>query len=174
MTRVDPKLLDLLFEPAAGTGDAAQPAAGAGETAAGATSSAAKPAGKRERSKAKPADASGGRAEGLATISIDDFAKVDLRVAQIVAAEAVEGSDKLLRLTLDCGESAPRTVFAGIKGAYAPEQLVGRLTVMVANLAPRKMKFGLSEGMVLAASSTTRRAAPASSCSRRTKVRAPG
>ncbi len=86
------------------------------------------------------------------TISNDDFAKVDLRIARIVAAEHVEGADKLLKLTLDVGEAAPRTVFAGIKSAYKPEDLVGRLTPMVANLAPRKMKFGLSEGMVLAAS----------------------
>ena len=85
-------------------------------------------------------------------ISIDDFTKVDLRVAKIVNAEHVEGADKLLRLTLDIGEEKPRNVFAGIKSAYAPEELIGRLTVMVANLAPRKMKFGLSEGMVLAAS----------------------
>ena len=85
-------------------------------------------------------------------IAIDDFAKVDLRIAKIVNAEHVEGAEKLLRLTLDIGEEKPRNVFAGIKSAYAPETLVGRLTVMVANLAPRKMKFGLSEGMVLAAS----------------------
>ena len=84
-------------------------------------------------------------------IGIDDFAKVDLRVARIANAEHVEGADKLLRLTLDLGTET-RTVFAGIKAAYAPESLVGRLTVMVANLAPRKMKFGMSEGMVLAAS----------------------
>ena len=86
------------------------------------------------------------------TISIDDFTKVDLRIARIAKAEAVEGADKLLRLELDVGELGTRQVFAGIKSAYAPETLVGRLTVTVANLAPRKMKFGLSEGMVLAAS----------------------
>jgi methionyl-tRNA synthetase len=86
------------------------------------------------------------------TISIDDFAKLDLRIARIVNAERVDGADKLLKLTLDLGDGQPRTVFAGIKSAYAPEDLVGRLTPMVANLAPRKMKFGLSEGMVLAAS----------------------
>ncbi len=86
------------------------------------------------------------------TISIDDFMKVDLRVAKIVNAEHVEGAEKLLKLTLDIGEAQPRTVFAGIKSAYDPEKLKGRMTVMVANLAPRKMKFGLSEGMVLAAS----------------------
>ena len=85
-------------------------------------------------------------------ISIDDFTKVDLRIARIVSAEHVEGAEKLLRLQLDIGEEKPRQVFAGIKSAYDPAQLVGRLTVMVANLAPRKMKFGLSDGMVLAAS----------------------
>jgi len=90
-------------------------------------------------------------AAGAATISIDDFAKVDLRVAKIVKAEQVEGADKLLKLTLDIG-TGQRTVFAGIKSAYDPALLAGRLTVMVANLAPRKMKFGLSEGMILAAS----------------------
>ncbi len=84
--------------------------------------------------------------------SIEDFAKIDLRVAKIVNAEHVEGAEKLLKLTLDIGEEQPRTVFAGIKSAYDPEKLKGRMTVMVANLAPRKMKFGLSEGMVLAAS----------------------
>ncbi len=86
------------------------------------------------------------------TISIEDFAKIDLRVAKIVNAEHVEGAEKLLKLTLDIGEGKTRTVFAGIKSAYDPEKLKGRLTAMVANLAPRKMKFGLSEGMVLAAS----------------------
>ena len=85
-------------------------------------------------------------------IGIEDFAKIDLRVARIVNAEHVEGAEKLLKLTLDIGEEKPRTVFAGIKSAYDPEKLKGRMTVMVANLAPRKMKFGLSEGMVLAAS----------------------
>jgi methionyl-tRNA synthetase len=88
-------------------------------------------------------------------ISIDEFAKIDLRVAKIVNAEHVEGAEKLLKLTLDIGEEKPRTVFAGIKSAYDPEKLKGRMTVMVANLAPRKMKFGLSEGMVLAASGET-------------------
>ena len=86
------------------------------------------------------------------TIAIDDFTKIDLRIARIVSAEHVEGADKLLRLQLDIGEERPRQVFAGIKSAYDPALLAGRLTVMVANLAPRKMKFGMSEGMVLAAS----------------------
>jgi len=84
-------------------------------------------------------------------IEYDDFAKVDLRIAKIVKADHVEGADKLLQLTLDIGEEKTRNVFAGIKSAYAPEDLEGKLTVMVANLAPRKMRFGLSEGMVLAA-----------------------
>ena len=87
-----------------------------------------------------------------ATIGIDDFMKVDLRIARIVDAGAVEGADKLIRLALDIGEAKPRQVFAGIKSAYDPADLIGQLTVMVANLAPRKMKFGISEGMVLAAS----------------------
>ena len=91
-------------------------------------------------------------AEEGAYISIDDFTKVDLRIAKIVNAEHVEGAEKLLKLSLDIGEEKPRQVFAGIKSAYDPESLKGRLTVMVANLAPRKMKFGMSEGMVLAAS----------------------
>jgi methionyl-tRNA synthetase len=94
----------------------------------------------------------GGEGNKSQTISIDDFNKIDLRIAKIVNAEHVEGAEKLLKLTLDIGEENPRTVFAGIKSAYDPEKLKGRMTVMVANLAPRKMKFGLSEGMVLAAS----------------------
>ncbi|MCW7538688.1 methionine--tRNA ligase [Aquabacterium sp. A7-Y] len=85
-------------------------------------------------------------------IGIDDFAKLDLRIAKIVECSHVEGSDKLLRLSLDVGEGRLRNVFSGIKSAYQPDELVGKLTVMVANLAPRKMKFGVSEGMVLAAS----------------------
>ncbi len=86
------------------------------------------------------------------TIDYDAFAKIDLRIAEIVAADHVEGADKLLRLTLNLGEGGgQRQVFAGIKTAYQPEELIGKLTVMVANLAPRKMRFGVSEGMVLAA-----------------------
>lgn len=83
-------------------------------------------------------------------INIDDFAKIDLRIAQIVAAETVPEADKLVKLTLDLGGQT-RQVFAGIKAAYSPEKLVGKMTIMVANLAPRKMRFGVSEGMVLAA-----------------------
>ncbi|MEO5732573.1 MAG: methionine--tRNA ligase [Rubrivivax sp.] len=109
--------------------------------------------------KAATAALPGGEAVA-AEITIDDFAKVDLRIARIVKAEAVEGSTKLLRLTLDVGEPQTRTVFSGIASAYEPSELTGKLTVMVANLAPRKMKFGLSEGMVLAASHADEKAAP--------------
>jgi len=110
-----------------------------------------------------PADAAaplpGG--EALAEeIGIADFTKTDLRIAKIVKAEAVEGSTKLLRLTLDVGEEKTRNVFSGIAAHYSPEQLTGKLTVMVANLAPRKMKFGVSEGMVLAASHADEKAQP--------------
>jgi methionyl-tRNA synthetase len=86
-----------------------------------------------------------------ATIGIDDFARIDLRAARVLEASRVEGSDKLLRLRLDLG-SEQRQVFSGISSSYAPEALVGRFVVMIANLAPRKMRFGISEGMVLCAS----------------------
>jgi methionyl-tRNA synthetase len=107
-----------------------------------------------------PAVASPAEAAESTHVSIDDFGKIDLRIAKIVSAEHVEGAAKLLKLQLDIGEVVdgqprPRQVFAGIKSAYDPALLVGRLTVMVANLAPRKMKFGMSEGMVLAASDDT-------------------
>lgn len=110
-----------------------------------------------EASEAEAAAVSGDAGEALggdpleAEITIDDFVKVDLRVAEIVEAKSVPKANKLLELTLSLGGNERRTVFAGIKKAYEPEQLVGRLTVLVANLAPRKMKFGVSEGMVLAA-----------------------
>ena len=94
------------------------------------------------------------------TISIDDFVKIDLRIAKIVACKAVEGSTKLLQLTLDVNEGKARNVFSGIASAYKPEDLVGKLTVLVANLAPRKMKFGISEGMVLCASSKDEKSEP--------------
>jgi methionyl-tRNA synthetase len=93
-------------------------------------------------------------------IAIGDFAKIDLRLARIVEAALVDGSDKLLRLTLDVGEGRHRNVFSGIRSAYKPEDLVGKMTVMVANLAPRKMKFGISEGMVLAASHADEKSHP--------------
>ena len=159
MTRVDPKQLDALFEtagPVAASGTAATPAA---EHAPGRASSGAKPAAAKSgpgSSASGAAGAAAGSATGestasAVTLSIDEFKRLDLRVARIVAAEHVAGADKLLKLTLDLG-TATRTVFAGIKSAYDPAALTGRLTVMVANLAPRKMKFGISEGMVLAAS----------------------
>ncbi len=143
MTRVDPKQLDALFEaPAAAASTASSSAAApAKNSKAGAGSASAAAPG--------PAPASATDGE---TIDIQTFAQVDLRIAKIVSAEHVAGSDKLLKLSLDLGEGRLRTVFSGIRAHYAPEQLVGRLTVAVANLAPRKMKFGLSEGMVLAAS----------------------
>ena len=94
------------------------------------------------------------------TISIDDFVKVDLLIAKIVDCKAVEGSTKLLQLTLDVNEGKTRNVFSGIASAYKPEDLVGKLTVLVANLAPRKMKFGISEGMVLCASSKDEKSEP--------------
>jgi len=135
ITRVDPKLLDALFEPPTESKPTVPEKSKVAKSAA---------------SSSKPAPA--GAVEGASTISIDDFGKVDLRVAKIARAEHVEGAEKLLKLTLDLGSLGTRQVFAGIKSAYDPSKLEGRLTVMVANLAPRKMKFGLSEGMVLAAS----------------------
>jgi len=152
MQRVDPKQIDRLFdlpETAAPAGSRTTMTSQTG--AAGAKPGAAAPA-------PGPVSPPATEAAG-AFISIDEFAKVDLRVARIVRAEAVEGADKLLKLTLDLGGSQ-RTVFAGIKSAYDPASLEGRLTVMVANLAPRKMKFGLSEGMVLAASADAPGGAP--------------
>lgn len=106
---------------------------------------------KIETAKAEVNVVSGKREPISETISIDDFAKIDLRVATIIDAKPVEGADKLVQLQLDIGGGETRQVFAGIKAAYTPESLIGRQTVMVANLAPRKMRFGLSEGMVLAA-----------------------
>jgi methionyl-tRNA synthetase len=142
MQRVDVKQLDALFEPPAAAAATAAPATAPAAAVATATG-----------------DLPGG--EALApTITIDDFTKIDLRIALIVNCEAVEGSTKLLRLTLDVGEGRHRNVFSGIASAYKPEDLVGKLTVMVANLAPRKMKFGVSEGMVLAASHHDEKANP--------------
>jgi methionyl-tRNA synthetase len=108
----------------------------------------------------EPAQLTPGGEALAAPITIDDFAKVDLRIAKIVNCEAVEGSTKLLRLTLDVGEGKMRNVFSGIASAYTPDQLIGKHTVVVANLAPRKMKFGVSEGMVLAASHADEKAQP--------------
>ena len=155
MQRVDAKQLEALFEPPA--------AATAANSAATETKGKKAPA--AQAAPAADLNAPGG--EALApTITIDDFAKVDLRIAKIVACQAVEGSTKLLQLTLDVGEKdesgAPklRNVFSGIASMYKPEDLQGKLTVLVANLAPRKMKFGISEGMVLAASHADEKAVP--------------
>jgi methionyl-tRNA synthetase len=162
MTRVDPKQVDALLE-ANRASLQATTAAPAAAGAANATNATAAPASSKAAKAAKAAkngvDANG-KEEESSIISIDDFAKIDLRIAKIVDCKAVEGSDKLLQLTLDVGEEKTRNVFSGIKSAYQPEQLVGKLTVMVANLAPRKMKFGLSEGMVLAASAADEKAEP--------------
>jgi methionyl-tRNA synthetase len=136
MQRVDAKMVEDLFDRPAQPAIAAP--APAAETAAAASD-----------------------IEALAPeIKIDDFTKIDLRIAKIVNCEQVDGSDKLLRLTLDVGEGRTRNVFSGIKSSYKPEDLIGKLTVMVANLAPRKMKFGVSEGMVLAASAADEKANP--------------
>ncbi|WP_186161948.1 methionine--tRNA ligase [Burkholderia gladioli] len=151
MTRVDPKQIEALLaanRDSLGATDAAASAEGAAKASKDAKDAKKKPA----KEAAAPA--------GDGTISIDDFTRIDLRIAKIVACQAVEGSDKLLQLTLDVGEASTRNVFSGIKSAYKPEDLVGKLTVMVANLAPRKMKFGMSEGMVLAASSKDENAEP--------------
>lgn len=126
MTRIDPKQVDALIE-----------------------------ANKQSLAPVAPSAPTAPAIEAIApTINIDDFAKIDLRVARIIDCQHVAGAEKLLQLTLDLGNET-RNVFSGIKSAYQPEDLVGKLTVMVANLAPRKMKFGLSEGMVLAASGDT-------------------
>lgn len=130
MSRIDPKQIDALLDPKITNNPATLPS---GE--------------KVKAPSTTPAD----NAAHAAYIGIDDFSKVDLRIARIINAEHIDGAEKLLKLTLDIG-SETRTVFAGIKSAYDPAQLKDRLTVMVANLAPRKMKFGTSQGMVLAAS----------------------
>jgi methionyl-tRNA synthetase len=144
MTRVDAKMIEDLFDaPAQQAAAAPAPAAASAEAAP-----------------ALEAPAAGDIEELAPEISIDDFSKIDLRIAKIVNCEHVEGAGKLLRLTLDVGEGRYRNVFSGIKSMYKPEDLVGKLTVMVANLAPRKMKFGVSEGMVLAASAKDEKANP--------------
>ncbi len=157
MTRIDPKQIDTLIEgprAAAQAGSAnagAQPEAGSAKVQGDKLASAVANVGGSAPPAASTAPAATATPANQ-SISIDDFAKVELRIARIVSAEHVQGADKLLRLTLDVGSAGTRTVFAGIKSAYRPEDLVGRLTPMVANLAPRKMKFGVSEGMILAAS----------------------
>ena len=167
ISRIEAKHIAALIEANRDSG-AANPASTAAAT--GDAQSGAKAGAEAKRKKAKSGDgaaAAGSAAKDTTTdaeddgiISIDDFAKIDLRVAKIVDCKAVEGSTKLLELSLDLGEGRLRTVFSGIRSAYQPEDLIGKLTVVVANLAPRKMKFGLSEGMVLAASSKDETATP--------------
>ena len=155
MQRVTPEQLDALFEPPVAVEEKLTPGGGSSRTPKLGTDGSSLPPEGAGLALGRP----GG--ESIApTISIDDFAKIDLRIAQIVNCEAVEGSVKLLRLTLDVGEGHTRNVFSGIASMYKPEDLVGKLTVMVANLAPRKMKFGVSEGMVLAASHADEKAEP--------------
>jgi methionyl-tRNA synthetase len=140
--RLDPKAVAALIEPAGDASPAA--AAGPGAPAGAAPAGAVPPA--------KTAPAAPAAPSGMAgPISIEDFARVDLRVAQILSADFVAGSDKLLKLRVDLGEFGEREIFSGIRSAYDPATLVGRLTVVVANLEPRKMRFGISAGMVLAA-----------------------
>ena len=156
MTRVDPKQLDALFEtdnegapaaaPAKPAAGPAKPAAAPAKAATGTARSASPPAGASDTATLANAAAVEGN-----LISIDDFLRVDLRVARVLNAELVAGADKLLKLVLDVGELGTRSVFAGIRAAYQPETLVGRHIVVVANLEPRKMRFGVSEGMMLAA-----------------------
>ena len=156
MTRIDPKQVDALIEAnrvsLAPTPDSQAPQRHAEHQQHAVAATAVTPA-IVAPSPAPPAGGAGESGGAIGpVIGIEDFSKVDLRIVRIANAEHVEGAEKLLKLTLDLGGGATRTVFAGIKSAYEPAALVGRLTVMVANLAPRKMKFGISEGMVLAAS----------------------
>jgi len=146
MQRVDPKQLEAVMQ---ATKDAATDAAAAqaGAGAAPAPGNSGTPA-----SLPVADDGAALASEPLAAeCSFDDFSKVDLRVARVLTAEAIPEANKLLRLTVSLGGETTRTIIAGIKAAYSPESLVGRLVVIVANLAPRKMKFGTSEGMVIAA-----------------------
>ena len=134
------------------------PASGRGSKAGVEASASASVSGRGSEASAAGSEP-GGEAIG-GEISIDEFAKVDMRVAKVVECKAVEGSTKLLQLTLDVGEGRTRNVFSGIASAYKPEDLTGKLVVVVANLAPRKMKFGVSEGMVLSASHGDEKATP--------------
>jgi methionyl-tRNA synthetase len=140
-TRLDPALVARLIETPPAPPAPATPAAAA----------AANPAASPAARPTAPSPALRSQAATGNTIGIDDFSRIELRVARVIAAERVEGSDKLLRLNLDLG-AEPRQVLSGIRASYAPEQLVGRLLIVVANLEPRKMRFGVSAGMVLCAS----------------------
>lgn len=132
MQRVDTALLDKLLEPASPSNNAAQPQ-------------------KMDSTANKTQELSGGQTIAP-TITIDEFSKVDMRIAQVIECKAVEGSTKLLQFTVDAGEGRLRQIFSGIASAYQPEELIGKLVVIIANLAPRKMRFGVSEGMILSAS----------------------
>ncbi|HJW46855.1 MAG TPA: methionine--tRNA ligase [Lysobacter sp.] len=135
-TRIDPKQIETMIEASKETLTATAPSA---------------PTAPKE-AKSAPAPASAPTATDIATIGIDDFAKLDLRVGKVLACEFVDGSDKLLRFELDAGDLGKRQIFSGIRGSYdEPEQLIGRSVVFIANLAPRKMRFGVSEGMILSA-----------------------
>jgi len=152
LTRIDPKQIEAMVEaskeslkPGLGTGDSGLGKAEAKKQSKSTQACSPQSAGWVERSETH-------QSPGPATISIDDFAKLDLRIATVTACEFVEGSDKLLRFELDAGELGTRQIFSGIRAAYGePEKLVGRKVVFVANLAPRKMRFGVSEGMILSA-----------------------
>jgi methionyl-tRNA synthetase len=142
MTRVDAKQLDALF----GTDTDTPPAAVSASNRTKAAARISNPPAASDTATLAAAAAVEGN-----LISIDDFMRIDLRVAKVLSADFVAGADKLLKLRLDVGELGQREIFAGIRAAYEPASLVGRLMVVVANLEPRKMRFGISEGMMLAA-----------------------
>ncbi|NLB14589.1 MAG: methionine--tRNA ligase subunit beta, partial [Gammaproteobacteria bacterium] len=139
LTRVDPKQVEAMIEASKESLQSVPPASDTAPAKAAASTT-----------KTSGADANA----TAATIGIEDFNKLDLRIGKVIACEFVEGSDKLLRFELDAGELGTRQIFSGIRAAYGePQQLVGRHVVFVANLAPRKMRFGVSEGMLLSAGS---------------------
>jgi methionyl-tRNA synthetase len=145
LTRIDPDAVAKIIEETRNDAEAAT------QSTSAASSSSTKPTASATSSgRSKSPDGTPSASAPPELIDIDTFNRIDLRVARVVVAEHVDGADKLIRLELDLGDSR-RQVFAGIKSAYAPEALVGRLTVVVANLEPRKMRFGESQGMVLAA-----------------------
>jgi methionyl-tRNA synthetase len=156
MARVDPKQLEALFDTEAAAAAATPPRAPASAPAS-ANAGRAGPPKASAPTAVRPPGASDTATLANATavegnlISIDDFLRVDLRVAKVLSADRIEGADKLLKLVLDVGELGTRNIFAGIRAAYDPKSLVGRLIVIAANLEPRKMRFGVSEGMMLAA-----------------------
>jgi methionyl-tRNA synthetase len=140
-TRLDPRVAARLVDAPAPAPSAATPSSAARPASSAAAGSPAAPAGVAPPAHAAPAS----------SISIDEFGRIDLRVAKILSAEHIEGADKLLKLRVDLGELGTRQIFAGIRAACDPAAIIGKLVVVVANLAPRKMRFGVSEGMLLAA-----------------------